>query len=420
MPRVLTTESLPDELTAKLRRGARVYAPGCAGHSPVFERALSEAQTALAGVTLFGVWIPGVNHADFAGLHQEAAAETIFLSPALQDSFVRGQVRYRPMTYSQCFAAYRHEGADLALLQVSLPDAEGMCSLGVAADFTPAVLHNAKRVVAHLNPLMPATRGAAHIPLSRFDAVVETPAPLLTYASSAPSPVFQRIARHIAALVRDGDTLQFGLGNTQSAVLQTLAGHRRLKIHAGMISESLLGLLDGGVLDESVQQPVTTGVALGSPALYQRAGEDTRIGFADVGYTHAQDTLARIPRLIAVNSCIEVDLTGQANAETMQGRQVSGGGGLLDFLRGAALSPGGVPILALPASAGPNSRIVPRLADGVVTVPRTDCAVVVTEHGAADLRGLDLEARAAALIAIAAPAHRDSLTRAWREMRKRL
>lgn len=397
----------------------RVYAPGCVGHSALFRVALDQAGDACAGVTAFGVWIPGVNTTDWSALHAQARAETIFLSPELRSGFEAGRVILRPLTYSQTFAAYAREGADLALVQVSPPDRDGFCSLGLAADFTPGVLARARNVIAQINPAMPATRGAMRVPLSRFDAVVEAETPLLTYDAGPVTPVFAAIAGHIAALVRDGDTLQFGLGKTQGAVLNALHSHQNLRIHAGMVSDPILGLLDAGAVAKT-DDAVTTGVALGSKALYERCTRDGRVRFADVGFTHAQATLAAIPRLVAINSAIEADLFGQTNAEFLGGRQVSGGGGITDFLRGASLSPGGVPVVALPATAGGISRIVPRLNAGAVTVPRTDAGVFVTEQGAADLRGLALDARAEAMIALAAPQHRRALSDAWDAMRREM
>ena len=181
-----------------------------------------------------------------------------------------------------------------------------------------------------------------------------------------------------------------------------------------MVTEPLIALLDRDAVGA-----VTTGVALGSPALYARVADDPRLRFRPVGETHAISTLAAIPRFVAVNSAIEVDLFGQVNAEWMDGRQVSGAGGLIDFLRGAWASDGGVPVVALPASARGDtlSRITPRLSCPP-SVGRGDSVVVVTEHGVADLRGLSIDARAQALIAVASPAHRDRLADDWSAMRR--
>jgi len=174
------------------------------------------------------------------------------------------------------------------------------------------------------------------------------------------------------------------------------------------------------VLDSGAVSEVVTGMAAGGRALYDRCGADARIRFEPSSFTHDIRVLAAIPRLVAVNSALEIDLFGQANAEMQAGRQISGVGGLTDFLRGARLSDGGLPILALPASArrGEISRIVPRLPPVAVSVPRADVGLVVTEHGVADLRGLTLDGRAEALIGVADPGHRDGLAEAWAEIRR--
>jgi len=203
--------------------------------------------------------------------------------------------------------------------------------------------------------------------------------------------------------------------------LKSLQSHRGLRIHAGMISNPLVELLDSGAI-ESDYGAITTGVAIGTDALYNRAVEDDRILFAPVTYTHAISTLADIPNFKAINSCIEVDLFGQANAEFIKGRQVSGSGGLVDFLRGAAESDGGRAILALASTArkGTISRIIPRLPHDATSIPRADVQSVVTEHGVADLKHKSIEDRAQALIGIADPQFHDQLAADWHEIRKGL
>jgi acyl-CoA hydrolase len=251
--------------------------------------------------------------------------------------------------------------------------------------------------------------------------VYKRQAPLLHYDPGEPAPALVKVAERIARFIGDGATLQFGLGDVQTALLRALAGKRHLKIHSGMISDGALGAIDAGVIADA-PGAITAGVALGSTALYARCASGPRFRFSPVSYTHAQTTLAGIDRLIAVNSAIEVDLFGQANAEYLGSQQISGAGGLVDFLRGAAASPGGAPILALASTArgGAVSRIVPRIAAPSVSVGRADAGIVVTEHGAADLRGLTIDERAAALIEIAHPDFRRSLAEAWASARARL
>jgi acyl-CoA hydrolase len=392
--------------------GGRVFIQGGAAEPlqllEVFEREPGLAK----GLTFVGALVPGVNRRDWAG--GGARSEGTFVSADWRESFEAGRFTLRPQTWFQTFGWLSQTPLDAVVMQVSPPDADGLCSLGVAADMAPAVMNRAVFKAGLINPAMPRTQGPS-IPLPAFDIVAETDAPLLTYDAGGLDPAFAVIAGKIAELIPDGGVLQFGVGKVGVAALAGLAGRRGLKIHSGMVTEPLLDALDGGVLDD-----VLTGMAMGTPALYRRCGEDSRIRFAPSSFTHDVRVLAAIPRLVAINSSLEVDLFGQANAEFMGGRQISGIGGLTDFLRGARLSEGGVPIVALAATArgGSLSRIVPRLEMNAVSVPRSDLAVVVTEFGTADLRGLTLERRAQALIGVAAPQHRDGLEAAWVEMRR--
>jgi acyl-CoA hydrolase len=416
----VSLEAAAERLAAAARQGdGRVYVAGCSGAPLALHAAFAAAPELAAGLTFEGVWIPGVDKADWASLHEKSRAEGIFLSPEWQESFRAGRFCFSPLTYTQTWDRLARSGRAVAVVMTSLPDAEGAVSLGVSQDFSPAALEHAGLKIAVMNPAMPPARDGARLPLSSFDLVVEHDHPLLTVETPTLDPAFAAIAGHVRALLHDGDTLQFGLGKVQLAVLGALEGLRGLRLHAGMVSDPLLSILDGPVLADA-PDAVTTGVALGSPALYARTACDPRVRFRAVGYTHAIATLGAIPQLVAVNSLIEVDLFGQGNAEFLGPAQISGGGGLTDFLRGAALSAQGRPVCALVSTAkgGALSRIVPRLAHGAVSVSRADMGIVVTEHGSADLRGLDVEARAQALIGLAAPAHRNTLAAAWREMRR--
>ena len=431
-------------LRGNARQGRRlsVYWPGCAGHSPLFERWLRAAPDAAAGIEFCGVWIPGVNRFDPSALHADARVRSFFMSPELQAGWQRGAVDFMPLHYSEIVRWIGTPGRfDVVLLHVAPPDADGLCSLSVAADFTPAALAGATAgtvVLAHINPRLPRTRGPS-VPLSRFTAHAVAEEVPLTVTDGVAGTALQAVARHVAALVRDGDTLQFGLGKLQAAVLAALHRHRNLRIHAGMVSEGLLALREAGALaaEDPSAPPVCAGVALGSEALYRAVADPSLMRFAPVEHTHAHATLAAIPRLMAINSALEIDLLGQVNCETLGGRQLSGVGGLVDFVRGARASTGGRAVVAATATAGPGtdpahpagfagsagsarSRIVPLLPPGPVGIARGDTDIVVTEHGAAELRSLDVDARARALIAIAAPDHRESLEKAWHSLRRSL
>jgi acyl-CoA hydrolase len=417
MPRSMSQAGLP----AALEPNLRVYAPGATGESPVLTEALRAAPEASRGVTYTGVWLPGINHVDYASLHPEARAEAYFMGPDQRPSFEAGRTQYFPLSYYQIYRRFLEGPApDLALLHLSSPDVDGRCSLGLANDFTPAILGRTPRLIAHINPAMPRTMGAAKIAYDDLEAVIEAEAPLPTEPpGAATAGGFEAIARHLSGLVRDGDILQVGIGRVQ-AVLAGFADRRDLLIHAGIIGDGVMALARAGALADR-PGAVTTGVAYGSPELYRFAAEDGRVRFAPVGYTHDTATLRAIPRLVAINSVIEIDLLGQANAESVDGRQISSAGGITDFLRGARLSDGGLPIVALQATAkrGSVSRIVPQLPAGApVSVPRGDIGLVVTEYGIADLRDKSVDGRAEALIGIAAPDFRDELAEAWAERRR--
>lgn len=401
-----------------LATGPEVFAPGCAGHSLLFESWLRAAPGRCAGLRFTGVHIPTVNTFDFAALDARARQRTIFLSGDLRDSWLQGRVDYLPMTYSATWSWLAGTARfDTVMVQVAPPDADGNCSLGVACDFTPAVWPRARRILAHINPRMPRTRGPS-IPLARIEAAIEADGPLLEIPDPAADPAMDAVAARVAGLVEDRATLQLGLGRLQSAVLRAVHDRRGLRIHSGMVSDGLLGLLDAGALADG-PDAVVAGVALGTPALYEAAPRHVR--FREVGHTHDHGVLAAIPRLTAINSALSVDLLGQVNGECLGGRQLSGVGGLPDFLRGARQSTGGRGIIALPACTPKGeSRIVPMLPGGPVSLARVDADCIVSEHGFADLRHLDVHARAQALIAIADPRHQDALAAAWRDISLRL
>ena len=403
------------DFRARMPAQARLYVGGCSGEPIAAFEAFQAAPELAAGVTFLGIWIPGVNALDWAGLHPDARAETIFLSPALRTSFEAGHTRLRPLPYTQAWPWLTTTSLDGAIIMTTPAGADGSLSLGVSADFAGAVLDRSDvPTLALINSEMPRPVDSPAWPLDRFEALIEASHPLLQVPEKPLPPAFAAIAETILSLIEDGDTLQFGLGNVQQSVLGVLTDHRALSVHSGMVSDPLLGLLDAGAVDT-----ITTGVAIGTDPLYTRAAEDPRFRFRPVSHTHAIARLAAIPRFKAINSVIEVDLFGQANAEFVGSRQVSGTGGLVDFLRGGTLSPGGAAIAALVSTArkGTISRIVPRLRANATSIARADLRFIVTEHGVADLRHADIDTRAAALIAIADPAFRDTLANEWHQMR---
>jgi acyl-CoA hydrolase len=403
------------EAARRLAGAGRILLAGCAAEPRAILSAVAADPGLWQGVTLTGAFIPGANDADFAAIGMRTRVETIFATAGLRAG--GGAVAHLPLHYSAFWARLARPGVVGGVaMTVPPPRADGTVGFGAACDFAPAAIAAGALLVGAINPRMPDVARGPRLPRARFAALVSDDGPLPAFDPGRPDAATLAIADHVLSLLRPGDTLQLGLGRVQAAILARLAGSglRGLGYHAGMITPGLLPLLDAGV----IRAGAVTGTALGDAAfLAALAGRDD-IRFAPVGQTHAQATLAAIPRLVAVNSVLEVDLTGQANGEALAGVQVSGQGGMVDFVRGARASDGGRAILALPATArgGRDSRIVARLPAGTpVTVARGDADLVVTEYGIADLREADLEERARRLAAIAAPAFRDALLRAARE-----
>lgn len=318
------------------------------------------------------------------------------------------------IAYTQHFAALEADRIAGAVIHVSPPRADGTASLGLAADAAPAVLGRPDTVlVALVNEAMPDHPGAPRLDLARCAAVVRADRALAEPVPEAPDPSLAGLVDAVAGLVEDGDTLQFGIGRLPGQILAALAGRRRLRVHSGMYADALVDLLQAGAIDPG-PDALLAGVAIGSRRLYAALGAEPRARFRPVPETHGLQGLARVPRFTAINGALSVDFFGRINATHAGPRRVSGPGGLPDFAAGAAASRGGRLIVALPstASAGRISRIVAALPPAAVTL-ETDTLplVVVTEHGVANLTGLNQARRTAALTAIAHPDHREALAR---------
>lgn len=299
---------------------------------------------------------------------------------------------------------------DVGLVQVSPPGPDGCCTLGIGADYTADALRHTRTVIAEVNRRMPVSAGTERIPLDRFAAVVETDRPLPTAPAREPNETDGAIAAHVAGLVADGDTIQVGVGALPTAVLEALSGHRDLGFHSGLLTDGVLHLVETGVITGRYKE-IDKGIAVAGMAhlgtdLYDRL-DQLPVEFRPASYTHDSHVLARLRRLVTINAAIEVDLTGQVGAEVAGEHYVGGIGGQADF-SGAAARTGARSIIAVRATNGTRSTIVPRL-HGPVTTARADVDVVVTEHGAAHLRGCSLAERVRRLAGIAAPEHRDAL-----------
>ncbi|MEM5311690.1 acetyl-CoA hydrolase/transferase C-terminal domain-containing protein [Paraburkholderia sp. JHI869] len=312
---------------------------------------------------------------------------------------------------------------DVLLLQVAPADEAGRYSLSIAHEYLVPLIDSARVVIAEVNASAPWTYGERMLRAEDFDALIHTDRAPLEAPASLAGDVERRIARHAASLIEDGATIQLGLGALPEAIVAQLHDRRDLGVHSGTLGDAVVDLIEAGVVTnarKSRDKGVSVaGTMMGTRKAYAHAHRNAQIQFRSTAYTHDIDVLGSLDRFVAINSALEVDLTGQVNAEAAGGRYVGAVGGALDFMRGAARSPGGVAIVALASSTRYGSRIVARLS-GPVSTPRSDAAVIVTEHGVADLRGLTLAQRVDRMLAIAPPEWREQLAAAHHARRDAL
>ena len=424
MPQTISVSDVP----GLLRPGQTVFVQGAVGEPLALGQALAASEQASKGVHYLSCLVPGVNRTDFAAFHDEATMTAFFVQAELQNSFAAGKVRFLPLHYSGiCSYMQRHPPVDVLLMQVPPPDEEGMCTLGLSVDFVPFILDKAKVVVAEVNANMPSPPGSPKIPYDRLDYVVHTDRALPELPTGDLPPVIETIGQKVAELIHDGDCIQIGIGKVPAAILTCLKDRKRLGLHGGMVTDEVADLVDAGAMDcseKSIDRGfLVCGAAMGTQRVYDWAADRQDVIFKGANYTHNVPIVAQIDNFVSINSTLEVDLTGQANSETLDGRQISGTGGLVDFVRGARMADKGRSILALSATAARDkiSRIVPTLSAGAaVSCPRADIDYVVTEYGAARLKDKSVDERAEALIEIAAPRFHDELRQQWRDQRDRI
>ncbi|GBL58950.1 acetyl-CoA hydrolase [Pseudomonas citronellolis] len=301
---------------------------------------------------------------------------------------------------------------DVLMLQLAPADSHGRYSLGIAHEYLLPALDHARVVIAEVNRQAPRTFGEHTLGDADLDAILHTDRPPLENPPARIREADARIAAHIAGLIDDGATLQMGIGAIPDAVLGALRGHRDLGVHSGSLGDGVAQLMQAGVITNARKNRdrgvSIGGVLLGSRVIHDFAHDNPAIQLRSTTYTHDPDVLASLDRFVAINSAVEVDLTGQVNSEIAAGSYVGAVGGALDFLRGAQRSRGGLPIIALPSTAGANSRIVARL-NGPATIPRSDAGLIITEYGVADLRGKSLRQRVECLLEVTHPQHRAAL-----------
>lgn len=405
----------PGNLASVLPPGGLSLVSSCSAESAVLADAVEAAGDALGAMQFAGIFVGGLNRRVWrAGSRSRVL--TFFQTPELRGE--GGRVEFLPLCYQDILAELRRRKPAAALFMCSPPNAEGRCSFGTEVAYIAELWREIPVRIAHINPAMPRTPGDPGIPFDDLTAYIEQDQPLASMPAGSTDPVAEAIAGHAGAFIGDGATLQTGLGKIPDAVLRSLADRQHLRAHTGLMGDGLMSLIGAGAISE--EGAATVGVAIGSEQLYRSLGHPA-LQFRPVSVTHDPARLAAIDNFVTLNSAIEVDLFGQCYAELTPRGLMSGPGGASDYARGTRGR--GTRIVALPATAAGGSigRIVlPGEAAGPVSLGRMDVDVIVTEHGSVDLRGLGHEARAQALIALAAPEHREVLARGWADYARRL
>ncbi len=412
------------DLTNLIRPGDQVIWGQACGEPQTLVEKLMEQRAALGGVSAF------VGSSFSQTLQADHADHVRFVSMGAIGTLSRlsraGVLEIIPCNVGQIGALIAQGliACDVVLVQVSPPDGDGRHSFGLINDYVQAAIRKARLVIAEVNHQIPFTFGDATLSADQIDHWIETSRPPVTLARAEISETDRAIAAHVCRYIEDGCTLQMGIGAAPEAIMRLIGDRRDLGIHSGMIGDGVADLMRAGVVTNArkTHEPgvTITGALVGSPSLYEFAHQNPAIGLRRSEITHGAAVIESLPKLVSINSAIEVDVTGQVNAEQAGAAYVGGAGGQVDYVRAGARSLGGRSIIAMPATAkeGTLSRIVTHLS-GPVTTARAETDVIVTEFGAAELKGVNLVERARRLIAIAHPDFREALSRDAHDLFKR-
>ncbi len=408
----------PEQAVRKVRSGQRVFIGSGAAEPQLLVKALAQRGPELADTQITHILTLGVAPYADPKLTDGFRHNALFIGPNVREAVAEGRADFTPVFLSEVPRLFRRGKLpiDVALIQVSPPDEHGYCSYGVSVDVTKAAAESADHVVAEVNPNMPRTLGDSFIHIDDIHELVPSDMPILEAPMGQIDEIASQIGVHIAELIQDGSTLQLGIGTIPDAVLASLGDKKNLGIHSEMISDGVIGLVEKGVINGSCKNnhvgKIVCSFAIGSRRLYDFIDNNPMCEFHPSDYTNDPFRIAHNDRVVAINSALQVDLTGQVCADSLGTYFYSGIGGQVDFIRGASRSDQGRPIIALPSTAadGKISRIVPTLTPGAgVVTSRGDVHYVVTEYGIADLHGKTIRERAMALILIAHPDHREQL-----------
>lgn len=409
------------EALSVIQSSQRVFVQGSA-QTPLFLlRELAKQSHRLNNVELVFITVQGditVDKPEYEGVFN---INCMFVSNSIRKAVNEGRADFIPVFLSDIPDLFKkgYLPIDVALVQVSPPDAHGYCSLGVSVDIARSAVNTAKHIIAQVNPNVPRTHGDSLIHTERFTSLVyaDEPLPEVDYGIKVGEDEL-KIGKYIAEMIDDGSTLQMGIGTIPDAVLKSLRNHKNLGVHTEMCSDGIIDLVEMDVINNIKKRihpnKTVTGFAIGTKRLYNYVNDNPAFVFLDIDYVNDPHVIRRNPKVIAINSAIEVDITGQVCADSIGTTQYSGIGGQMDFMRGAALSEGGKPIIALTSRTAKGiNRIVPFLKQGAgVVTTRGHIHYVVTEYGVAQLYGKNLRQRAKALIEIAHPDDRELLERA--------
>lgn len=414
----LADATTPQEAVKLVASGHHLFLHGGCATSTVLEAALAEHAKNLEHVTVWQMHKEGGEPLAAPELAPHVRIHSLFCGAGIRQAIAEGRADYVPVFLSD-IPHYMREGIfpiDVAVVQLSMPDAHGYCSLGVSVDIARQGVDSARIVIAEINRQMPRTFGNGFVHISELDAFTVTDRPLPEHPCKDIDDVARAIAGHVAALVPDGATLQTGIGAIPTAVLMALTDKVDLGVHTEVFSDPLIDLIEAGVITNkrktNNRRRTVTSFMLGVKRTYDYVHDNPSVRFYPSDVINDTALIRLQYRMTAINSALEVDITGQICADSLGSRIYSGIGGQMDFIRGAALAPEGKAIIALPATAkgGQLSRIVPTLAPGAgVVTTRGHVQYIVTEFGVADLRGKSLRERAEALVAIAHPDHRAEL-----------
>lgn len=407
------------EALSVIQSNQRIFVQGSACTPLHLLRELAKQKERLQNVEIIAITLQGSIELTKPGYENSFHINSLFVSEPVREAVREGRADFIPAFLSDIPDMMRTVlPVDVALVHVSLPDIHGYCSLGVSVDVARTAVNCAKYVIAQVNPQMPRTHGDGMIHTDRFTAMVfhDEALPQVDYGAKV-SAIELKIGENVAALIEDGSTLQVGIGTIPDAVLKSLNSHKNLGMHTEMFSDGVIPLFEKDIINNSKKKihpnKMVTAFALGTKKLYDYVNDNSAVAFLDIDYVNDPHVIRRNPKVIAINSAVEVDITGQICADSIGTYQYSGIGGQMDFMRGAALSEGGKPIIAITSQTNKgNTRIVSFLHQGAgVVTTRGHVHYVVTEYGVAYLYGKNLRQRAKELIGIAHPDDREALTK---------